>query len=283
VQSTKYQSSAQPYGIPKKIIVRRVLTDFKKQLKDLVARGYVRSEVVLLVLTVGYEETFRLWLGSQGAPSKKDILIVACDEKSFGFYKNEGFTTLSTKTDGTREDLWRLRTEVFAELSQLGVDFFHTDADAIWRKDPREYCRAQIADLVVSQGTICPKETCRAWGFVLCCGFFYARATKNTAAILQKAAEHCDSMLKAHDQVALNTVLLEAGCNWNQSDETSERRQFQGEVIRFFNHPIYGECKTPKTRVCLLPLALFDRMGLNDENCYVEHILKNKKCEKDQE
>jgi len=84
----------------------------------------VRSEVVPPVLTGEYEEIFRLWLGSQGAPSKKHFLIVACDEQSFGFYKNEGFATLSTKTDGTREDLWRLRTEVFSELSQLGVDFF---------------------------------------------------------------------------------------------------------------------------------------------------------------
>jgi hypothetical protein len=237
----------------------------------------VRPGVTVVFVTGNYGDVFRSWCCQPGAPRKEEILLVACDRAAKDTWGREGMTVLAAPTDGSLGGLWQTRLDVFAALCRAGVDFFHSDADAFWRRDPRDYCRALQADLVFSQGTIHPRAAVRAWGFVLCCGFFSVRANQATASFLEGVNRHCSAITKPDDQVALNTLLLEQDTAWDANRQVADRRDFRGEELRFFPGPVHGQCQAAGLDVCLLPHHLFPRLGPPIEEVMVEHLLENKK------
>lgn len=246
-------------------------------LADHLARNLVRPGVTVVFVTAGYEDIFRSWCTRPGAPGKSELLVVACDPGAEDTWRNEGMIVLTAPTDGSLGGLWRTRLEIFVALCRAGVDFFHSDADAFWICDPRDYCRALRADLTFSQGTIWPRAAVRAWGFVLCCGFFHVRATPATADFLEAIDRRCAAMDQPDDQVALNTLLLESGTTWEPTPQPDEQREFRGDMLSFFPTPIHGQCRSAGLELCLLPHHLFTRIGPTSPEMMVEHLLENKR------
>ena len=58
---------------------------------------------------------------------------------------------------------------MFYHLIACGIDFVHSDADAVWLRDPipEYFGPGETADLVASQGTRHPPDVFGRWGFVL--------------------------------------------------------------------------------------------------------------------
>lgn len=254
------------------------------RLTRLLDAGRVRSGVTLVVVNTAFTSTFRTWLAKPGAPSKNELLILACDADAGEIWTKEGMPVVTHATDDTWGDLISKRHEILATLCRAGIDAFYSDADAFWLKDPREYCRHCPADLVFSQGTVLPEEACRAWGFVLCTGFFHVRASEQAAEFFGSVAKRVHQC----DQSALNLALLEAETAWTLPAAPCGSLLFRGlrwnpekpdVCIRYYDQPIFGNSEALGLKLCLLPHRLFARLGPADDTTMVAHLLEDKSPE----
>ena len=105
------------------------------------------------------------------------------------------------------EWLTRLRVKLFLHLATHGIDFVHSDADALWLRDPRPMLLENKGfDLLFSQGTTHPWSHFKAFGFTVCAGFFFARASSRTRAYFEMVEQMADR--RPSDQFRFNEVLL---------------------------------------------------------------------------
>jgi hypothetical protein len=259
----------------------RLTAEAQNKIRRLVESGRIRSGVTVVVVNSIFTDILRAWMAKPGAPPKDEILILACDAQAEEIWAKEGIAVVAHVTDGSLWDLFSKRHEVIAVLCEAGVDAFHSDADAFWLRDPREYCRSLPADLVVSQGTALPPEAGRAWGFVLCTGFFYTRASTQTAAFFRSVAERIGRC----DQAALNLALLEARTAWTHLSIPSEKLSYRGMrwdqskpdiCISYYDQPVFGRSEPLDINLCLLPHRLFSRLGPTHETTMVAHLLNEK-------
>ena len=101
-----------------------------------------------------------------------------------------------------------LRTRLFLHLANAGRDFVHSDADAVWTRDPRRYmARHPDFDLLFSQGTWFPPEHYSRFGFVLCAGFFLCRSNARTRDFFERV--EALGREDVDDQRRMNHVLLQ--------------------------------------------------------------------------
>ena len=105
--------------------------------------------------------------------------------------------------------LMPLRTGLFLHLAAAGRDFLHSDADALWRQDPRPYLAQQReCDLLMSQGTFGGGYNhYKRFGFVLCAGFFVCRSNARTRAYFEKVEALCKNGKIKRDQRRINNIL----------------------------------------------------------------------------
>jgi len=262
----------------------RLTAEAKNKLEHLMESGRIGSGVALVVVNSAFTDTLRAWMSKPGAPPKDEILILACDAQSEEVWTKEGLAVVGHVTDGTWGDLVAKRHEVLALLCRAGVDAFYSDADAFWLRDPRAYCRNLSVDFACSQGTVLPAEACRVWGFVLCTGFFYAKATTQTSVFFQSVAE---SVVHS-DQSALNLALLQAQTAWKEVSSPSGRLRFRGlhwdegrsdVCINYYDHEVFGSSTKFDMKFCLLPHSLFSRLGPVNERTMVAHLLEEKSPE----
>ena len=101
--------------------------------------------------------------------------------------------------------LMPLRTRLLLHLLRAGRDFIHSDADAIWIRDPRDWLAQHSGlDLLASQGTMLPWGAFLRRRFVLCAGFFQCRANERTVSLFESMAASEDW----DDQRIMNRILL---------------------------------------------------------------------------
>ena len=101
-----------------------------------------------------------------------------------------------------------LRARLFRRLVDTGCDFIHSDADAFWLRDPRPWLERHVEfDLLYSQGGMRPVKQYRAHRFVLCAGFFLARANERTRALFATVDARTNDY--PSDQIRVNHALLE--------------------------------------------------------------------------
>lgn len=126
------------------------------------------------------------------------------------------FTALSRR-DRMRA-LMPLRTRLFLHLVRNGRDFIHSDADALWIRDPRPWlARHPAIDLLASQGIFWPVAQYLRHRFVLCAGFFVCRANRRTLAYFERV----EALRDWDDQVRMNLVLLNDPQGRWRIDETA--------------------------------------------------------------
>lgn len=100
--------------------------------------------------------------------------------------------------------LWMHRIHVLRELLSAGEAVIHSDADAVWLRDPMAEIDACQADMVYSQGTVWPPDVHARHGLVLCCGLFFLRPVPQVAAFLEAVGARLD--MDGDDQAAVNRV-----------------------------------------------------------------------------
>ena len=174
--------------------------------------------------------------------------------------------------DGSLGDLWYRRALVFEFLSGNGTDFIHSDADAVWLRDPRPFCFADGSlDLVFSQGTNYPAEIWRRWGFVLCCGLFAVRANPNTAAFFTALRALVERI--PDDQVAVNALLEQHGTAWETDGNDAYTLDIRGQPFTAYRKMLAGTCEALGLRVGLIPHHRVPRLPIADGTAIARHPL----------
>lgn len=151
----------------------------------------------------------------------RDIVTIYCyDLESVHYCNSQGLESAFLSVDNiSHASLMLARLRLFIELSSQGQDFIHSDLDAFWEQDFRQYLQKIKSDLVFSCGTIHPISAYFKFGFSLCNGFLFSRASKKTKAFWEKCLEYSLLSNSQDDQAPVNEVIVESFHSWvNQSE-----------------------------------------------------------------
>jgi hypothetical protein len=244
------------------------------ELVGLARRQASGGRVVVAFADSHYIDVLMNWLVALSVLGIDNYLIVALDRKLHEFLQERKIPVVLSEVRGTLSALWVRRIDVFAALCSAGIDFVHSDVDAIWRRDPRAaFLDRTEADLIASQGTVWPPDVHVKFGFVLCCGFFQLRSSGPTQHLLAELRDHV--LRTGDDQVSLNQVIASRATRWEV-----EPGAYQVEVSgrKFLcSRSIMRGLSPDGLRVQVLPHHLFQRVPLPSEEApYVLHLLTRK-------
>jgi hypothetical protein len=239
------------------------------------ARAHANGGGVIIAFADSrYVDVLMNWLVGIAAHGIQNYMVIALDSRLHGFLQERRIPTVLSEVSGDLSSLWVRRIEIFSALCAAGVDFVHSDADAVWMRDPRSYLDAPDSDLVISQGTVWPPDVHRQFGFVVCCGLFRLRSTSNTRRLLADLAVHVTDT--GDDQVSLNRMLAGQSFNWHFDQEDAYYLEGQGLKFLCSRSAING-VGGAGLRVSVLPHHLFQRVPATlDEAPYVQHLLTPK-------
>jgi hypothetical protein len=225
----------------------------------------------VIFATDNFTPLLRNWLRHAGAAGVTRMLVIAMDQALHDRLGQAGIAAVRHSFDGTLGDLWYQRALVFEWLAGQGVDFIHSDADAVWLHDPRPLCFTEGEfDLVFSQGIDYPAETWRNWGFVLCCGLFAVRANPATAAFFT-AVRSIAADLK-DDQVAVNALLEQSGLSWRRDGLDSYKlTSRRGQAFTCHQQVLPGFSERFGLHVGLLPHHRVPRLPIPGVDALVRH------------
>ncbi|MHB8814128.1 MAG: putative nucleotide-diphospho-sugar transferase, partial [Steroidobacteraceae bacterium] len=231
--------------------------------------------VVIAFADSRYADVLMNWLVALALQQVDRYLVVALDRDLHALLTARGIPCVLRELHGDLGDLWVERVRVFAALCAAGIDFIHSDVDAVWLRDPRQaYFTAIDADLIASQGTVWPHDVHEQFGFVLCCGLFSLRSSRASRQLLGQLAAHVATT--RDDQISLNRLLAERRMAWRaRSADTyylaaGERRFLCSKSL------IVGE-GADGLRVSVLPHHLFQRLPLPLQQIpFVSHPLTPK-------
>lgn len=228
--------------------------------------------VPLVFATGNFTELLENWLVHACAAGVREPLVIAMDN-ALSLPAQSDALMVPYGFDGSLSDLWFRRALVFEFLSARGVDFIHSDVDAVWLRDPRPICFADGgADLMFSQGGAYPEEIWRRWGFVLCCGLFAARANAKTAALFTKVRALAERI--PDDQVAVNALLEQNGVSWKTAGhETYALQDRRGRSFTGYRQILEGTCEALGLRIGLIPHHLVPRLAIAGVDAVVRHPL----------
>ncbi len=218
-----------------------------------------------------------LWLAGLRRLGLDRIRVYGLDAATLGWCEDHGVEALSLPWSGTRADLWKARFRVFCQLLADGVEFIHSDTDAIWVRNPLEEGSAHALrdDLVFSQGTYWPPDIHDRLGFVLCCGWFWARPSGESQAFFRAVED--DARTTGHDQASLNRLLAEAGARWSRSEGDYELPCGE-RMIRCWHEPIRAMLDSSSLTVAMLPHREFQRLPESFDRVVVRHFLTPQGC-----
>lgn len=227
-----------------------------------------------------YREVLLNWLLFARAAQVRSVIVVAYDRRLHLFLKRRGISSVFVPLKPGKEMLW-WRMFVFNELCQAGIDFVHSDADALILRNPLPTLQEDPSELVMSQGTVHPPEVVRVRGHVLCAGFFFLRSGSRSRDMLHEALEQ--ARRRGTDQAGLNGAIEKMEGEWNLRKEQGVYREHRGERFVIFEEParfISGG----HLWVTMLSHYQFQRFFLGHEhNPYVVHPLANQQASSKQE
>jgi hypothetical protein len=235
----------------------------------------LRPDRPLPVVTANFAHVDLLdnWLCHMDRLGIRRLLVIAMDDMLADRLNSAGIPTVRAGFNGSMSDFWIQRAKIWALLAARGVEFINSDTDAVWLRDPISPYSDRPFDMLFSQGTLLPLEAARAWGHVLCCGFFWARPGAAVRRLLETlAASRADGF---DDQVALNRLLVSAGTTWSSDTSASYRLQFYGRSFRAYREPVSGFCPSLGLHLMLLPHRLFPRLqsDADPSAAMVRHVL----------
>jgi hypothetical protein len=233
------------------------------------------GKVIIAFADSRYADVLMNWLVALALQQVDNYLVIALDRDLHGLLTAHGIPCVLSELSGDLGDLWVARIRVFAALCAAGIDFIHSDVDAIWLRDPRQaYFGDSDADLIASQGTIWPSDVHQRFGFVLCCGLFSLRSGAPSRQLLAELA--ADVAMTRDDQMSLNRLLARRRIVWHMAP--SDRYCLSNGTTRLLCSKSLIAGHTPDgLRVAVLPQHLFQRIPLKlEEPPFVSHPLTAK-------
>jgi len=212
------------------------------------------------------------WMEGLKRLSIDNYIVISFDEKLYHYLVEKKYKTILLKNIDNLSELWRLRITIFKYLVDKNIDFIHSDADAVWLKNPipEYYDSFPSTDLMISQGTIWPENVQRLWGFVVCCGFFIMRSSPAMKMLWEKLE---DSVLQTgDDQISMNYIIAGENIQW---DIQSKYRVVFGKYHLLCSDQVI-EGKGDTITVGVLPFKKFPRLHIPDTEPYISHVLTPK-------
>jgi hypothetical protein len=225
-----------------------------------------------------YLPLLTLWLGNLRRLGLRRIRIYSLDADTLTWCKAQGVDAEELAWQGDLGDLWVKRVRIFSSLLQAGDEFIHSDTDAIWIRNPLQVGSAsgRSEDLLFSQGTIWPPDVHDRWGFVLCCGWFWARPSSAVLAFFR--ALETDVQVSGDDQMSVNRLLAAGGTHWTADRTGDYQLPFAGRMVQCWSEPIRGQMISAPLTVALLPHCEFQRLPESSERAIVKHFVTPKNC-----
>jgi len=246
------------------------------------SEGTVAEPLVVAFADAGYLPLLRLWVRRVRALGVSRLRIYALDAATLDWCRSQDVEVAALAWSGRLADLWVQRIGVFSELLAGGQGFIHSDIDAIWLRHPlREGAAVGCTeDLVFTQGTVWPPDVHRQWGFVLCCGWFWAKPTP--AAQRFFAALEGDVRYTGDDQISVNRVLAGAGAHWEAGPHGDYQLPFRDQQVQCWTKTIRARTAapgfSPALSIALLPHREFQRLPEPWGPAIVKHLLTPKNC-----
>jgi hypothetical protein len=222
-----------------------------------------------------YREVLLNWLVALSLNRIDNYLVVALDEPLYAWLGRHDIASVLSPVSAGLSALWYRRVQIFSALCAAGIDFVHSDADAIWLRDPSaDYFSEPDTELVISQGTVWPRDVHQRFGFVLCCGLFRLRSTPRTQRLLSQL--EADVLATGDDQVSLNRLVLNHSSSWRI--ERADAYQLEGQGLEFLcSRSAMRGLSSDGLSVSVLPHHLFRRVPVTAaETPYVMHLLTPK-------
>jgi hypothetical protein len=152
-----------------------------------------------------------------------DIRIITLDEVTKNAFP-ASFVLHRPLMSGGLAGLWIHRTAVLRELLDQGFGVIHSDADAVWVRNPLPMIFEGGTEMVFSQGTVWPPDVHARRGVVVCCGLFYMKSTLAVREFMVKAQQQVMLDIKVDegldDQVSINRLIERDLVKWKTSGET---------------------------------------------------------------
>jgi hypothetical protein len=226
-----------------------------------------------------YQPLLAIWLAQLRALRVRRVRVYALDRPLLDWCRQQDVEVAALAWKGDLRDLWMQRIRVFSALLAGGAQFIHSDTDAIWVRNPlgTGTARERSEDLVFSQGTVWPPDVHKRWGFVLCCGWFWARPTAGARQFF--SALESDVLLSGDDQLSVNRMLAAAPMRWDLSRGPDYRLDFNGQAVPCWATSIRGTNPDASLSVALLPHCEFQRLPEASDRAVVKHYVTPKNCE----
>jgi hypothetical protein len=221
-----------------------------------------------------YLPLLQLWVRRVIELGVRRLKIFSLDAITNDWCTSQGIASARVEWGGDLSDLWVQRIRIFSELLASGQEFVHSDIDAIWIQNPFQAgsARDRSEDLLFSSGTVWPPDVHDQWGFILCCGWFWAKPSGATQAFFQ--ALEADVRRTGDDQVSVNRLLAAMGARWRTDGQGDYRLAFRDRWLQCWSNPIRAEAGS--LSIALLPHVEFQRLPEDSERAVVKHYLTPK-------
>lgn len=236
-----------------------------------------KDPVILVFINSSYIEILRNWVCCIRRLNIEKYLVIAMDSESYQMTTEEKINSVLFPIPKDLSKIWQIRLQVFRFMLKHGYDFIHSDADAVWLKEPVTpyFHKYPNLDLIASQGTCFPMSVFEDWRFVLCCGFFSVRSNPKTRLLFSALAR--DVLKTNDDQVSLNQVLKNMGLQWEFQVDTYTV-SFKDKSILCSPTIMIGSTKNLKVGV--LPFKHFPRLTDYQDHPFVSHPRTGKNINK---
>lgn len=234
-------------------------------------QNIMRQPIILVFANSAYEEVLQNWLVAMNRLKITNYLVIALDKPLMKKLKQQGVSVEFQRCGSNRAELWALRIRIIRNFVKRGRDVIHSDADAVWIKDPLPGLASRPEDLVFSQGTDWPENVYEKWGFVLCCGLFMVRANRATRRFMSSWLKRV--VKDGDDQRSCNRMLMESELEWNLPAQ-SYLLESHRKTLRCFHEAVIGTNRELTTS--MLPHAWVQRVDDHVSAPAVMHPLSAK-------
>ena len=236
------------------------------------------NRVVVVFCDSRYLEVLLNWLVAVHRLGIRNYLVISLDEEIHFYLQQRGFPSFLSPLQGDLSDLWVMRIQIFRALCAAGISFLHSDADAVWLKNPfAAFFDDSPHDIIASQGTVWPADVAQQQGFVFCCGFFYMKSCRPSRELLDELAS--DVAVTGDDQVSLNRILQEKSLHWNTQRAHSYVMHHQQHSFTCYSTVVTAVTPQGELSIALLPHHLFQRLHMPGQDAFVKHLLSDKEAE----
>lgn len=251
---------------------------------DTIKKVAIDNTIIITFANFAYKDVILNWAAGIKRLNIRNYIVISLDEYAYDYFAKNNITTVLKPFTGNIDELWIFRMKIFNQVIENDFDLLHSDADAIWLKNPLpEFFSDKSYDMTFSQGTVYPPDVKNDWGFVLCCGLFLIRSNQTTKSIFGEINNNI--MEVKDDQVAVNRYLRDNfDIKWTAKPGTIYGINVFGTTITCSHEIITGITKNTDQsnksehpiKIAVLPHHLFQRVHLEHEDAYVKHILSQK-------